>query len=224
MSAKVLSVNAGAEIAASWAIPLERTAIDKRQLSGPVMVGLLGLDGDEQADRENHGGPEQAVYAYAGEDLDWWAATLGRVLRPGLFGENITTSGIDLSGAVIGETWRAGEVVLQVTSPRIPCLVFRNWMAEKGWLAAFRAARRPGAYLRVLHPGTIQAGDSMAVLSRPAGSVTVAQAFDAYYDRDLAVIERMTAVPGHNSRWDGVAGEWLAALQRVAARQRAAVP
>src|SRR5487761_1574418 len=152
MSARVVSVNTGGEVAADWGGGLRRTAIDKRPAASAVAVGALGLAGDEQADKVNHGGPDQAVYAYAREDLDWWAGRLGRELRGGMFGENVTTEGLDVSGAVIGETWRLGGVVVQVTSPRIPCVVFRNWMDEKGWIREFRAAGRPGAYLRVLQP------------------------------------------------------------------------
>lgn len=201
MSARVVSVNTGGEVAADWGGGLRRTAIDKRPAASAVAVGALGLAGDEQADKVNHGGPDQAVYAYAREDLDWWAGRLGRELRGGMFGENVTTEGLDVSGAVIGETWRLGGVVVQVTSPRIPCVVFRNWMDEKGWIREFRAAGRPGAYLRVLQPGMLRAGDPAELLSRPAGSVTVAEVLEAYYERDAVVIRRMLAVPGHSASW-----------------------
>lgn len=207
----MVSVNIGSEAAASWARPLQRTAIDKRPVAAAVQVGPLGLAGDQQADKANHGGTEQAVYAYAREDLDWWAARLGRDLRDGMFGENITTGGIDASGAVIGEIWQAGSAVLQVTAPRIPCAVFRGWIDEQGWIKVFRAAGRPGPYLRVRQPGTVRAGDPVERLSRPAGSVTVAEVMRAHYERDAGVISRMLAVPGHSASWDGVAEEWLAA-------------
>jgi MOSC domain-containing protein YiiM len=215
-SARVVSVNIGHEVTASWAGGLKRTAIDKRPVAVPVQVGPLGLAGDEQSDKAHHGGPEQAVYAYAREDLDWWAARLGRDLRDGIFGENITTEGIDASGAVIGEVWQAGTVVLQVTAPRIPCVVFRGWMGHKGWIKQFRAAGRPGSYLRVRQPGTVRAGDPVELLSRPAGSVTVAEVMRAYYDRDAGVISRMLAVPGHSCGWDGMTDEWAAAGDEAA--------
>src|SRR5258708_13193528 len=98
-----------------------RSGIDKRQASEPVAVSMLGLAGDEHGDAEHHGGAEQAIYAYSREDLDWWAERLGRELRNGQFGENVTTSGLDISTALLGETWRMGQIVVQVTSPRIPC-------------------------------------------------------------------------------------------------------
>jgi MOSC domain-containing protein YiiM len=208
--ARVGSVNVGRGVAASWAGALKRTAIDKRPAAGAVQVGPFGLDGDQQCDTTHHGGTEQALYAYAREDLDWWAGRLGRGLTGGTFGENITTEGLDVSGAVIGEMWRLGDVVVQVTSPRIPCVVFRNWMDEKGWIKAFREARRPGSYLRVCQPGAIRAGDPVERLSRPDGSVTVAEVLEAYYERDAGVIGRMLAVPGHSAGWEGLVEEWLA--------------
>lgn len=216
--ARVISVSVGREFHASWAGELQRTAIDKRPAAGAVPAGVLGLAGDQQADQANHGGPDQALYAYAREDLDWWAARLGRDLRDGMFGENVTTAGLDVNGAVIGEIWQFGDVVVQVTAPRIPCVVFRNWMDEKGWVGRFRAAGRPGPYLRVLRPGLLRSGDPIEVLSRPAASVTVTEVMQAYYERDAAVVRRMVAVPGHSSRWDDMAAEWLAAAADPAAQ------
>ena len=150
-NARVISVNVGREAGATWAGGLKRTAIDKRPVAAAVPAGVLGLAGDEQADRAGHGGPDQALYAYAREDLDWWAARLGRPVRDGMFGENVTTAGLDLNGALIGEIWQFGSVVVQVTAPRIPCIVFRNWMGEKGWI-------RKGGTPRGKCPGASAAG------------------------------------------------------------------
>ena len=217
-NARVVCVNVGCEVAASWAGGLKRTAIDKRPVTAAVPVGTLGVDGDVQSDKDHHGGPDQALYAYAREDLDWWTDRLRRELRGGMFGENITTDGLDITGAVIGETWRLGDVVAQVTSPRVPCAVFRNWMDEPGWVKAFREAGRPGAYLRVLQPGLLRAGDPIELLARPAGSVTVAEALEVFYRRDVEVMRRIEAAPGHSSKYDGLTEEWLAAGQQAAAR------
>ena len=181
-----------------------RSAIDKRPVSGPVEVRPLGLDGDTVADKANHGGLEQAVYAYAREDLDFWTEQLGRELRNGIFGENITTAGIDVSGALIGETWRAGSVVLQVTGPRIPCETFKSWLDdEPHWVKRFADAGRPGAYLRVLEEGTVQPGDTVTVLGRPAERVTVAESMAAYYGDD-ELMRRLSAVPGCSAKWDTI--------------------
>ena len=137
-------------------------------MAGQVAIGPLGLESDEYADKAHHGGVEQAVYAYAREDLDWWTEQLGRELRNGIFGENVTTAGIDISAAPIGQTWRMGTVVVQVTAPRVPCVTFKSWLDEPHWVKRFAAAGRPGAYLRVLTPGVVQAGDDLTVVSTPS--------------------------------------------------------
>jgi MOSC domain-containing protein YiiM len=148
---------------------------------GPKTTGLgSGLVGDFIGDGKHHGGDEQAVYAFQREDLDAWERQLGRELPNGFFGENLTTVGLEVNQARLGERWRVGsEVVLQVTSPRIPCATFRGWMGEKGWAKIFTAAGRPGAYLSVLAPGTIRAGDPIEVVHSPDHDVTIATAFRA---------------------------------------------
>lgn len=131
-------------------------------------------------DLRHHGGDHQAVYAFAREDLTAWEKELGRELSNGVFGENLTTSGLDVNGASIGERWRIGaSLVLEVTSPRIPCRTFAGWLAEKGWVKRFTQAARPGAYLRVIEPGEIKAGDDIEVVSRPEHGVTVELFFRA---------------------------------------------
>jgi MOSC domain-containing protein YiiM len=197
----VISVNTGQGRDADWAGRLRRTAIDKRPVTGPVPVGKLGLGRDEQADTDNHGGYDQAVYAYAREDLDWWAERLGRELRNGMFGENVTTAGLDVTGALIGEVWRLGTAIVQVTSVRIPCVVFQNWLGEEHWVRRFADAGRPGAYLRVLAEGVLSADDPVEVISRPAERVTVAEAMRAYYG-DEELLRRLLRVEGHAAGWD----------------------
>ena len=162
------------------------SAIDKRGVLGRVAVGFLGVHGDEQSDKQSHGGVEQAVYAYATEDLADWAANLGRDLAPGHFGENLSTRGVDVTGALIGEKWRIGTTVLQVSRPRIPCVVFQNWMTEPQWVKTFTHAGKPGAYLRVLTEGELGVGDEVVVHDRPAHNVTIGLVFRALTtDRDL---------------------------------------
>jgi MOSC domain-containing protein YiiM len=207
-AARVISVNRGQEADLMIGGRLERSAIDKRSAGCPVEVGPLGLDGDTVADKVNHGGTDQAVYAYSREDLDWWTEQLGRELGNGMFGENLTTAGIDVSGALIGETWRVGQIVLQVTSPRIPCNTFKSWLDEPHWVKRFAAAGRPGAYLRVLTPGVVAAGDDLEVLSRPSVAVTVAESMLAFYgDQDL--MRRLLEVPGRGAKWDEIAASML---------------
>jgi MOSC domain-containing protein YiiM len=184
---KLLSVNVGRPRPNPWK-QVKLTAIDKRPVEGPVMVtrpgakglGMVGLAGDRVYDVRNHGGPDQAGYAYAREDLDFWAAALGRPLSNGMFGENLTTSGLDVSGALIGERWRIGpDVILEASAPRIPCGTFQGWMLQAGWIKRFTQAARPGSYLRVVEPGEIRAGDRIEVVHQPDHDVTVEVAFRA---------------------------------------------
>ena len=187
----VRSVNVGVPRDNPWK-GLAATGIDKRPVDRPVAVtapspkgtGAVGLAGDRAHDVAHHGGADQAVYAYAREDLDRWQEQLGRRLHDGRsFGENLTTVGVDVNGALIGERWRIGtDVVLEVTCPRIPCATFQGWLGEPGWLRRFLAARRPGAYLRVVEEGSLRAGDPVEVVFRPDHDVTVALAFRAFTD------------------------------------------
>jgi MOSC domain-containing protein YiiM len=148
---------------------------------GPKTTGLgSGLVGDFIGDGKHHGGDDQAVYAFQREDLDEWERRLNRQLPNGFFGENLTTVGVDVNDARIGERWRVGpEVVLQVTAPRIPCSTLRGWMGEKGWAKTFTAAGRPGAYLRVIAPGIIKAGAPIEILDRPDHRVSITMMFKA---------------------------------------------
>jgi MOSC domain-containing protein YiiM len=150
------------------------------QAPGPKGVGGSGVSGDQVCDRKHHGGDDQAVYAYAREDLDWWQRELGRELPPGMFGENLTTLGLDLTGALVGERWRIGEqVLLEAACPRIPCDVFAEKMGEKRWIKRFTAHGATGAYLRVIEPGPIQAGDPVTIEHRPDHEVTLGLYFRA---------------------------------------------
>lgn len=153
------------------------TAIDKRAVDGPVNLRKFGVFGDVQADAENHGGPDQAIYAYSQEDADFWSAELGRPLQPGLFGENLRTQGVETTGAVIGTRWRIGKALLEVTSPRVPCATFAERMGEPQWVKRFTQAGRVGTYLRVLEHGKAQAGDAITVEHVPGHGVTVGKFF-----------------------------------------------
>ncbi|MBI0300984.1 MOSC domain-containing protein [Streptomyces sp. PRKS01-29] len=184
----VLTVNVGRAMPSTHTDWSGGTGIDKRPVDRPVRVaapgpkgrGGSGLAGDTVCDTRHHGGDDQAVYAYAREDLDVWERELGRELANGVFGENLTTSGLDVSGALIGERWRVGSaLLLEVTSPRIPCRTFAGWLGERGWVKRFTQAAVPGAYLRVLEPGEIRSGDPVEIVHRPDHEVTVAFLFRA---------------------------------------------
>ena len=186
---QLLSLNVGRPRPNPWK-GLPATGIDKRPVRHAVAVtapgakgtGAVGLAGDRAHDVQHHGGADQALYAYAREDLDTWQEQLGRTLDDGSsFGENLTTTGVDVNGALVGERWRIGsDVVLEVTGPRIPCATFQGWLGEPGWLTTFVRAGRPGAYLRVVDEGSIRAGDRIEVVLRPQHDVTVALAFRAF--------------------------------------------
>jgi MOSC domain-containing protein YiiM len=177
------------------------TAIDKRPLTGAVPVGPLGLAGDQVCDTEHHGGVEQAVSAYADEDARWWAEHLQREIAPGLFGENLRTAGLDVTGAEIGERWRigapggSGGVLLEVTSPRIPCITFSDRMGEPRWVRRFTERGLPGAYLAVAEPGEVRAGDLVTVEFRPGHGVTVGDVFRA---PEPAVMQRLLDAEGQH--------------------------
>lgn len=199
----LLSINVGKPRPNPWK-RAATTGIDKRPTDGPVAVsapgalgtGEVGLAGDRVHDVKHHGGPDQAVYAYAREDLDDWQTTLGRPLANGSFGENLTTTGLDVTGALIGERWRLGpDVVLEVSCPRIPCATFQGWLQHEGWIAEFIQAARPGAYLRVIEPGDIRAGDPVEIVHRPEHDVTIALAFRAL-TREPELLPRLLAADG----------------------------
>jgi MOSC domain-containing protein YiiM len=154
-----------------------RSGIDKRPVSGRVAVRPLGLDGDVQVNRRHHGGEGQAVYAYAQEDADFWIAELGRELPPGRFGENLRTTGLDLGGALLGEQWRIGTALFEVTAWRIPCANFARFWDVPDLVKRFAAHGATGAYLRVLETGDIGAGDAVEVVFRPDHRITVGAGF-----------------------------------------------
>lgn len=184
---RLVSVNVGTPREREWA-GIGRTSIDKRPVAGPVAARRLGLEGDQVSDTKHHGGVDQAVYAFAREDLDYWVERLGQPITAGHFGENLTTSGIDVNEAEVGERWRVGSVLLEVATVRIPCNDFKSWLGVTGydataWVKRFTEVGRPGPYLRVLEEGTLAAGDAIEVVRRPGHGVTVSTMFRALTTR-----------------------------------------
>ncbi|WP_354640228.1 MOSC domain-containing protein [Kitasatospora camelliae] len=198
------------------------TGIDKRPVEHPVVLRApgpkgacphpSGLVGDAVLDTRHHGGDDQAVYAYARESLDLWARELGRDLPGGSFGENLTTVGLDVDGALIGERWQIGEqVVLEVSVPRIPCATFAHWLDERRWTRRFTERALPGTYLRIVRPGSIRVVDRITVVDRPAHGLTVRDCFRAV-TTDAALLPRLVDVAA------------LPAEVRELARRRTATP
>ncbi len=199
MTAIIRSVNVGTPRPREWA-EIGRTSIEKHGVTGTVRVTALGLEGDQVADTVHHGGIDQAVYAFAREDLDRWVEHLGAPLADGMFGENLTTSGIDVNEAEVGERWRVGSALFEVASVRIPCNDFKGWMGESGfdnagWVKRFASTGRPGPYLRVLEEGALQAGDALVVEYRPGHGVTVSTMFRALTS-DRSLLPELLRVDG----------------------------
>jgi MOSC domain-containing protein YiiM len=183
---RVVSVNVGQTTTVQWHGRDVSSAIWKRPVAGKHRVDGVNIDGDDQADRRVHGGPTKSVYAYAAEDYAWWEAELGQHLEPGTFGENLTTEGIDLSAAVVGERWRIGTATLRVTEPRIPCFKLGMRMGDADFVGRFAEAGRPGTYLAIDTAGDLGASDVIELVDRPDYRLTVGEVERAYHmNRDL---------------------------------------
>ena len=185
MIATVLSVNAGSLARVEGLKrpsgirkhPVDRIAVRD---PGPKRGGLgSGVVGDEIYSRKHHGGDTQAVYAVAREELDRWERELGRELGNGMFGENLTTSGLDVDAAEVGEQWRVGTSLLEVCGPRVPCATFAAHMGEPRWVRRFADHGRTGAYLAVREAGVIETDDPIEVVHRPGHGLTVPMFFRA---------------------------------------------
>ena len=174
------SVNVGLAETIEYGNKSMETGICKRPVSGPVAVTEEGIPGDAILATKHHGGPDQAIYAYSADDYDWWAAKTGRDYPPGLFGENLTVRDLP-SDMRIGARLLIGEVVLEATSPRIPCSTLATRMHDRGFGMAFRQAERPGIYFRVLNEGELQAGDSVTLVESDSCDVTILDLFRHKY-------------------------------------------
>lgn len=187
---KVLSVNVTAVVHKEpWAGDKGRSGIDKRSVIGPVRLADNSVAGDLVADSKSHGGFDKAVYSYAREDAQWWESELGVSIASGRFGENLTTQGIDVSGALVGEHWHIGDVILEVAQPRTPCRVFAGFWDRPNLIQEFTEAKRPGAYLRILQEGQISAGDAIEIAYRPSHGISVGGMFGARGEDRFAMFE-----------------------------------
>ena len=191
---RLISVNVGTPKRVDTGRRIVETAIWKDPVEGRVAVRGVNLDGDRQADLTVHGGPDKAVYAYAIEETALWEEELGRQLGAGAWGENLTTEGVDVSGAVLGERWRIGTTLLEVVQPRLPCFKLALKMEDPTFVRRFAMASRPGAYLKILEEGDIGAGDEIEVSGRPDHGVDVRLVADAFL-LDHSLIERAQEAP-----------------------------
>ena len=194
---EVTSVNVGPVREVTWRGRRIRTGIWKSPIdSASVMVRGVNLDGDDQADRRVHGGPDKAVYAYAEEDYAFWKEAERLAVSPGLFGENLTVRGLELRDAVVGERWRVGTAVLEVAQPRLPCYKLGIRMGDDEFPRRFEEVGRMGAYLRIINEGVVAPGDAIEVISRPEHGVTLREMIEALGDRErLRRLLRATELP-----------------------------
>lgn len=203
---RVLSVSVGTPREFEFHGRTARSAIWKTPVAGRIAARGVNLAGDDQADRKAHGGPDKAVYAYAVEDARWWEKEIGRALAHGELGENLTTEGIDVNGALIGERWKIGTVLLEVSEPRIPCWRLGVRMNDERFLRQFTEAMRPGSYLRILEEGDLGAGDEIRVVEKPDSDVSIRDVF-RIYTRDRREAARLLDVPRLSESWKSWARE-----------------
>jgi MOSC domain-containing protein YiiM len=199
---RVLSVNVGGVRPFEYRGRPAQSAIWKSPISGRVAARGVNLDGDQQADREVHGGFDKAVYAYAAEDQRWWEGEIGRPLSSGEFGENLTTERIEVNDALVGERWQIGSAVFEVSEPRVPCWRLGVRMNDETFPRRFSKALRPGTYLRIIAEGEVGAGDEIRVVERPDHDLTVRDVFRIYV-RDRDEVARLLAVPRLPESWRG---------------------
>ena len=206
--ARVLSINVGRAREFDYSGRPAKSAIWKSPVAGRIAARGVNLEGDDQADRKAHGGPDKVVYAYAIEDLRWWEEKLGQSVQYGEFGENLTTEGIAVNDALVGERWEIGTAVFEVSEPRIPCWRLGVRMNDQLFPRRFTEALRPGTYLRLVDEGDVGAGDEIQVVGRPDHDVTIRDIF-RIYTRDRGEVERLLAVPRISESWREWAENWL---------------
>ena len=209
MSARVLSINITSVVhQGEWTGSEGRTGIDKRSVTGAIEFKNNGVVGDRVIDTNVHGGYEQAVYAYAREDAQWWEREINEEIPAGRFGENLTTEGIDVNAALIGEQWKIGSVILEVSQPRIPCRVFAGFWQRPTLIKEFMASGKPGTYLRIIQEGHISAGDEIEVVSKPVHNVSIADLYAAK-NGERSKVEEIAAVKELSAKYQ----EWAQSLR-----------
>ncbi len=213
---KVLSINVGRPREFEYNGRPVKSAIWKAPVAGRIRARGVNLEGDDQADRKAHGGFDKAIYAYAIEDMRWWEREVGRSLQFGEFGENLTTEGMAVNDALVGERWEIGTAVLEVSEPRVPCWRLGVRMDDEMFVRRFTEALRPGAYLRIIAEGDLGAGDERRVIHRPDHDLTIRDVF-RIYTRDRHEVERIIATPEISDSWK----KWAEALLQKSKGTRA---
>ena len=197
---RVISINIGQQQAVDFLGHAVSTGIYKSPVEGPVRAEAVNLVGHDQADRRVHGGVNKAVYLYAAEDYEWWSQQLGRSLAPGTFGENLTTEGLDVGAAVVGQHWRIGDAVFEVSEPRMPCYKLGIRMDDPEFPDIFARADRPGPYLRIIEEGSLAAGDRVEVGPPPSHGLTIGDVARIYH-RDRHQAHRLLEADELSDGW-----------------------
>lgn len=210
---RLVSVNVGVPRTIEWKGRRIRTAIWKDPVSGPVEIRGVNVAGDDQADRRVHGGRDKAVYAYGAEDYEWWSERLGIEVGPGSFGDNLTVEGFDLRAAWVGERWRIGTCLLEVSEPRMPCYKLGARMGTADFVELFGVVGRLGTYLRIVEEGVVTPGDPVFRVARPAVELTVAELAESQGADDTVLLERVADHPAVSSKWAGKAHRALRRLE-----------
>jgi MOSC domain-containing protein YiiM len=211
---KLISVNVSLPRTVSIAHKPVTTGIFKEPVPGKVRVRTLGLAGDGQADLQNHGGIHKAVYSYPFEHYEYWSRELGRNdFISGQFGENLTVEGLTEDQVHVGDVFRIGQVLLEVTQPRVPCFKLAHKMALPTFPKLFAASGRTGFYHRVLAEGEIGAGDAIErVTTDPRGVTVRALMHLMYFDRtNFALMEKVVGIPALTPSWRDELNELLSA-------------
>ena len=193
----------------------EASAIDKRAVEGRHAVGALGIAGDEQADLSVHGGPDKAIHHYPRDHYGWWAETIGNhslLQDAGAFGENISTSGLTESSACIGDRYRLGSALVEISQGRQPCWKLGHRFGIGTLPATVVTSRRGGWYYRVIEDGAVGAGDALELIERPLPDWSVERVFHLLIGgagkREPAALRALAAM-------DLLAANWRARAQKL---------
>lgn len=197
---RLLSINVGGPRSFDYQGREATSAIWKIPVEGRVRAWGVNIEGDDQADRSVHGGPDKAVYAYAQEDVEWWESRLGRELGFGAFGENLNTRGVDITNAIVGERWTVGRAVFEVSEPRAPCWKLGYKMGDPTFIRRFSEAGRPGTYLRIVEEGELAAGDEIRISQRPDHGLSVGEII-RIYTRERDKVGRLLRAPQLGGSW-----------------------
>jgi ferredoxin-NADP reductase/MOSC domain-containing protein YiiM/ferredoxin len=209
---RLVSVNVGRPRDVEWEGRTIRTAIWKEPVGGPRMVRRINVEGDDQADRAAHGGEHRAVFVYEVGSYAYWEQQLGREdFTYGQFGENFTVEGLDDDEVCVGDRYRIGEAVFEVTQPRVTCFRVGIRMAEPRMPALLVAHHRPGFYLRVLAEGVVEAGDEISLVELGPERLTIAEIDGLLYlpNRSRRGLRRALRIPALSEGWKGSFRELL---------------